>query len=56
MPSPDTEVSAAGYPTYMNYEAMMYTGLVYSRRPRQGEPSLENDKLDLTDIITQIEE
>ena len=52
MPSADTEVNAAGYPTYMNQEAMMYTGLIYSRRPRPAEPSLDSDKLDLTDIIS----
>lgn len=34
----------------------MYTGLIYSRLVRQGEPSLENDKLDLTDILAQMEE
>ena len=34
----------------------MYTGLVYSRLARQGVPSLETDKVDLADIIAQIEE
>ena len=40
----------------MNQESMMYTGLIYSRLERQGAPSLETDKLDLTDIIAQIEQ
>ena len=37
-------------------EALFYTGLIYSRLPRPADPSLETDKLDLSDIIAQIEE
>ena len=32
-------------------EPLIYTGLTYSRLARPAEPSLEQDKLDLTDII-----
>ena len=35
---------------------LMFTGLVYSRLEHSEPPSLETDKLDLTDIIAQMEE